>query len=38
MLMFKGRNEAYLDNAIAYAEAVIISADMIRFFPKWLKP
>lgn len=32
------RNEAYLENAIAYAQSVVISAEIIRLFPNWLKP
>lgn len=32
------RNEAYLENAIAYAQSVVLSAELIRLFPAWMKP
>lgn len=32
------RNEEYLENAIAYAQGVVISAEIIRLFPAWMKP
>ncbi|KAF4626773.1 hypothetical protein G7Y89_g11385 [Cudoniella acicularis] len=31
-------NEEYLNNAIGYAESVLVSAEMIRIFPDWMKP
>jgi len=31
------RNEGFLKNAIDYAQAVVISAELIRAFPDWLK-
>lgn len=31
-------NEEYLGNAIAYAQSVVLSAELIRLFPVWLKP
>ena len=37
-LTCKGRNETYLDNAIAYAQVVMISAELIRVVPTFLKP
>ncbi|KIX10708.1 uncharacterized protein Z518_01792 [Rhinocladiella mackenziei CBS 650.93] len=31
------RNKEYLENAINYAAAVVISAELVRMFPPWLK-
>jgi hypothetical protein len=36
--MFKGRNEEYLDVAIDYAQSVVISAEILRLVPFFLKP
>ncbi|RKK06614.1 hypothetical protein BFJ68_g16544 [Fusarium oxysporum] len=32
------RNEEYLKNAADYAQAVVISAEILRLFPSWFKP
>lgn len=32
-----GRNKEFLDNAADYAQAVVISAEILRLFPSWLK-
>jgi hypothetical protein len=33
-----GRNEEFLQNAADYAQAVVISAEVLRIFPDWIKP
>jgi len=35
--IIKARNEGFLKNAVDYARAVVISAELIRAFPDWLK-
>ena len=36
--MCQGRNDDFLDNAIEYAQSVVISAELLRLVPSWLKP
>ncbi|KAI1843743.1 hypothetical protein JX266_010002 [Neoarthrinium moseri] len=33
-----GNNEEYLNNAMSFTNAVVVSAEMIRLLPVWLKP
>ena len=37
ILSSPGRNEEFLRNATDYAEAVVISAEVLRNFPEWMK-
>jgi hypothetical protein len=38
MLRYRGRNEEFLDVAIEYAQGVVVSAEVLRLFPTFLKP
>ena len=33
----RGRNPEFLQNAADYAQAVVLSAELLRFFPEWMK-
>ena len=33
----QARNKEYLKNSVDYAQAVVVSAELIRNFPDWLK-
>lgn len=37
-MVVEDQAEAYQENAIAYAQSVIMSAELIRLFPTWMKP
>jgi hypothetical protein len=37
-LTLGGQNKEYLDNAVAYTLSVILSAELIKIFPEFLRP